>query len=112
MYARAISSVLYGTNKILRGIDLSFDSNFSKSFFSFDGKFIPFQSYWSIKGLRLDILSGWFLTCLWFNAAIVAYWKQLSSLFLGYIVAFLFFNHFGESIYYDPVLFRLILWRW
>ena len=45
MYARGISSVLYGTNKILRGIDLSFDSNFSKSFFSFDGKFIPFQSY-------------------------------------------------------------------
>ena len=72
LYASLISSVLYGTNKILRAIDL-FDSNFFQSFSYFSGKFIPFQSYWSIKGLRLDILSGWFLICLWLNAAIVAY---------------------------------------
>ena len=37
-----------------------------------------------------------------------AYWKKLSSLFFGFIVAFLLFNHLGESIYDDPILFRLV----
>ena len=41
----------------------------------------------------------------WFNARVKAYWKQLSSLFSGFIVAFLFFNHSGESIY-DLPLFK------
>ena len=59
-----------------------------------------------IKGLRLDVLSGWLLICLWFNAAIAAYWKQLSSLFSGFIVAFFIFSHLGESVY-DLTLFRL-----
>ena len=43
-----------------------------------------------------------------FIAAAIAYWRHLSSLFFGFIVAFLFFNHLGESIY-DPSLCRLIL---
>ena len=47
----------------------------------------------------------------WFNATVKAYWKQLSSLFFGFIVAFLFFNHSGESIY-DPLLFKPTFWRW
>ena len=41
----------------------------------------------------------------WFNATVKAYWKQLSSLFFGFIVAFLFFNHSWESIY-DATLFK------
>ena len=73
-----------------------------------DGKFIPFQSYWLKKDLRLDILSWWFLICLWFNAAIIAYWKQLSSLVFGFIVAFLFFNHSGESISLSIYIYRYI----
>ena len=79
--------------------------------FECDGKSISFQLYWLIKGLIFDILSGWLLICLWFNAMIKAYWKQLSSLFFGFIVVFLFFSYSGESIY-DPLLFKLIFWRW
>ena len=51
-----------------------------------------------------------FLIFWWFNAAVTAYWKHLLSLFLEFIVAFLFFNHLGESIH-DPPLFRLMLWN-
>ena len=80
-----------GTNKILRAIDLLYDSKFFQSFGGCDGKSISFQLYWLIKGLRLDIFSGWLLICLWFNAGIIAYWKQLSSLFFGLIVPFLTF---------------------
>ena len=93
---------------MLRAIDLLFFSNSLQSFL-FDGKFIYFQLYWSIKVLMFDIISGWLLLCSWFNATATAYWKHLSSLFLGFIVAFLFSNHLGEFVY-DPPLFRLILW--
>ena len=39
----------------------------------------------------------------WFNATVEAYWIQLSS-FSGFIVAFLFFNHLGESMYDLPLV--------
>ena len=97
-------------NKILdlefRAIDLLFNSSFSQC----DGKLISFQLHWSIEALTFDILYEPFTIFLWFNATITAYWKYLLSLFLGFIVDFLFFNHSGESIY-DRRLFRLILLR-
>ena len=99
MYASIIFPVLCGTNKILREVVLLFYSNFFQSF-ECDGKYISFQLYWSMKGLIFDIL--WRL---FFNVLMKAYWKQLSSLFFGFIVAFLFFNHLGQSIY-DPPLFK------
>ena len=51
--------LLDGANKILRATSLLFFSNFFQSFIP-AGKSIPFQSYLSIKGLIVDILSGWF----------------------------------------------------
>ena len=95
--ASLIFSVLYGTNKISRAIDLLFDSNFFQCSLC-DGKFIPFQLYWLIKGLSSVVLSGWFLISLWFN----------HHYFLDLLLLFYFFNHSGESTY-DPPLFRLIL---
>ena len=53
--------VLYGTNKILRAIDLLFNSKFLQYFCCFGGKSISFELYWSIKGLISDILWGSFL---------------------------------------------------
>ena len=49
-YACLVFSVLWGTYKILRAIDLLFNSNFFQSFWC-DGKLISFQLYWSIKSL-------------------------------------------------------------
>ena len=101
--------VLWGAYNILRAIVFfCFFSNFFQSFLT-DGKYISFQLYCSIKGLIFDILWGSFLIYSWFNASVIANWKYLPSLFLGFIVAFLFFSHSVESIY-DPPLFRLILW--
>ena len=56
------------------------------------------------------ILSGSLLICCWFSATVIAYCKQLISLFFGFIVAFLLFVHSGESMY-DPPRLRLILLR-
>ena len=105
MYAILTSSVLYGTNKILRAVVLLFYSNFFQSS-ECDGKPNYLQLYWSIKGLIFDILWGLFLMFWWFIATAKAYWKQL-SLFSGFIVAFLFFKNLGESMY-DPPLFKPI----
>ena len=104
---RFIVSVLGGTYKILRAIVLIFCSNFFHSFIPAE-KSMPFQLYWSIKGLIFDILSGWFSIFWWFNATVIAYWKHLLSLFLGFIVALLFNIHSGDFIYDFP-LFRFIL---
>ena len=60
-------------NKILRAIDLLFDSNFFQSFLR-DGKFVSFQLYWIIiKGLIFYIFCGSFATLLWFDATVTAY---------------------------------------
>ena len=75
-----------------------------------DGKSISFQLYSSIEGLILDILSGWLLILSRFHAKVTAYWKHLKSLFFGFIVDFLSFSHFGESMY-DPPLLMLILFK-
>ena len=46
---------------------------------------------------------------LWYNTTAAAYWKHLSFfLFIGFIVAILFFIQLEESIY-DPERFKLIL---
>ena len=103
MYASLISSVLYGTNKILRAIVLLSNSNFFQSFCGCNGRSISFQLYWLIRGLIFDILCGSFWTFWKLNAMAKAYWKQLLSLFFGFILAFLFFSHFRESIYEHPL---------
>ena len=61
--------------KILSATSL-FNSNFFQSLLV-DGKSISFQLYSSIKGLILDILSGWLLSLSRFNAKVTAYWKHL-----------------------------------
>ena len=73
-------------------------------------KSISFQLYWSIKGLIFGILWRLFAMFWWFNATVKAYWKQLSSLFCGFIVAFLFFDHSGRSTY-DPLSFSNLLFE-
>ena len=90
MYANLILSVLCGTNKTLRAIILLFCSKYFHSF-ECDEISISFQLYLSIKGLIFDILSGWFLIYLWFNATVKACWKQLSSLFFEFIAALITF---------------------
>ena len=91
LYASIIFSVLWGIYKTLKAIDLLFDSNFLQSSTGFAGNSIPFHSYWSIKGLIFYILCGYFLMFWWFNATVIAYWKQLLPLFCGFIVAFFIF---------------------
>ena len=61
--------------KILSATSL-FNSNFFQSLLV-DGKSISFQLYSSIKGLILDILSGWLLILSRFNAKVTVYWKNL-----------------------------------
>ena len=52
------------------------------------------------------ILCGPFAIILWFNATVLAYWKHFLSLFLEFIVWFLFFSHLRESRH-DPPQFTL-----
>ena len=97
-----------GTNNILR--DNCFVQTFS-SLLSVMENLISFQLYLSIKGSIYDIFWLFFSMFWWFNATVKASWKQLSSLLFRFIVAFLFFNHSGESIY-DLLLFKPTFWRW
>ena len=120
LHASLIVFVLCGTNKILRGMVLLFCSNFFQSisilFFSNSSLSsfwcalisMSFQLYWLIKGLIFDILSGLFPMFWWFNATVIGYWKRLSSLFCGFIVAILFLNHSKDSMY-DFLLYKLVL---
>ena len=50
--------------------------------------------------------SGWFSIFSWFNAAVTANWKHLSSLLFWFVVCFLFFIQQGVSIYKSR--FRLL----
>ena len=59
LYAYFISFVLKGAYNILRAIVLLFSSDSIYSFL-FDGKFISFLLYWSIKGLIFEILCDTF----------------------------------------------------
>ena len=81
MYACLTSSVLWGTDKVLRAIDLLFDSNFFQSFL-FGGKFIYFQLYWSIKGYIFVILSG----LLWFFDNLMQQLKHIESTYHHYFL--------------------------
>ena len=110
LYASLIFLVFYGTNKILGAIVLLFCSRFFQPF-ECDGNSISFQLYWSIKGLFFDIFCGSFLLFWQFNATVKAYWKQLSSLLLGFIVLFLFFQPF-RRIYIWSASFETYFWRW
>ena len=90
MYACLICLILYSTNKILRAIVLLFYLNFFQSF-KCDGNSIPFQLYWSIKGLIFDILWGSFLILSWFNATVIAYLKHSLPIFWIYCCFLLFY---------------------
>ena len=68
-----------------------------------------YELYLLMKGLICNIISGWLLICLWFNATAIVYWKHFSSLLLRFIVCFLFFSHLKESIH-DPPWFKLIFY--
>ena len=62
-----------------------------------------FELYLSITGLIFEILSEFFQISLRINVSVATYYKHsLSSLLMGFIVAFLLFIHPGESIY-DPI---------
>ena len=118
IYSGLIFLVLCGTYKILRAIFLIFCSNFFSLLGVMENQYFPIVlankwfsfEYLDIYVFKYYIIFGLFPILLWFNLAVKAYWKQLSSSFSGFIVA-PFFNHFGESIY-DPALLRLILWRY
>ena len=96
-----------GTYKILSAI-LLFNSNFFQSLLV-DGKSISFQLYCSMKGLILDILSGYIL---FFYQDLMLKLQHIENIYNHYFLDLLlisyFFYHFGESIY-DPPLIKLIL---
>ena len=109
IYACFICLILYVTYSIFKAIVLLFCSSFLQSF-ECEGNSMSFQILLLIKGLRLEILSGWWLIFWWFSAAAIAYWKHLWSLvFLGFIVTPLFFIH-SRDLIYELLLFKLILW--
>ena len=84
--------------RTLRAIVIFFSSNFFQLLFS-DGKLIPLQLYWIIKGLIFIILSECLTTYSWLCATCTAYRKHLLSfLLIGFIVAFLFLTN-QENIY-------------
>ena len=97
MYANLIFSVFCGTNKMLRAIILLFCSKYFQ-IFECDANFLSFQLYLSIKGLIFDIVFGWLLICLWFNATVKAYWKQLHHYFLDILLLFYFWT-IQENLY-------------
>ena len=63
----------------------------------FDRLFIPFHLSLFINRLTFETLSDCGLIALWCNAAVIAYWKHLSSLFFGFIAIFFFFIHSGNQ---------------
>ena len=80
-----------------------FFSNVSRSFL-WDGTLIFLQLFLSMCFKILLILSGWIPISSWLRATVMAYWKQLLSLFFGLIVAFLLDTYFGDWIYDDPLI--------
>ena len=104
MYASLIFSVLYGTNKILRAIVLLFNSNFYQSF-GCNGNTISFQSYWLIKGLISDILSGLFLFFVFFHY-LMQWLNHIESNYRHYFVDFLLLFYFS-TIFENLYLIRL-----
>ena len=95
-----------------RAIDLLFNSSFFQSFLC-NGKLISFQLYWSIEGLIFDILYESFTIFLWFNATVTAYWKNLLSLFLEFIVDFCFLtiqeNLYMTHLYLDLYFIKIVM---
>ena len=82
---------------MLRAIILLFCSKYFQ-IFECDANFLSFQLYLSIKGLIFDIVFGWLLICLWFNATVKAYWKQLHHYFLDILLLFYFWT-IQENLY-------------
>ena len=84
--------------KTSRAIDWLFFQNFSNPFFDGWVYFLLF-------------FAGLFLVSSWLNATLIAHSKHLLTfLLMGFIVAFLFFIHSGESMYHPPSL-KFILWN-
>ena len=94
--ASLIFSVLYGTNKILRAI---INFNFFQSFEGSGGRFISFQLYLITKGLRLDVLSGLLLICLWLNAAIKHIESNYHHCYFQDLLLLFYFLPIQENLY-------------
>ena len=69
---------------------------------------LAFHSCCSMKGGTIVILWKSILICSRFSATAIAYWNQLSSIFFGFLYAFLILIHLGKSMY-DPSRLMLIL---
>ena len=68
------------------------------------GYSMPDQLYKSRNGVVIDAVLGWFLVSLWCYLRIKAHWNRyLSSIFIGFTVAFLYLSHLGGSIYNKPI---------
>ena len=106
-----VSSLFFlcGMNQTFRATDLLLFFNLSP-FFCVWKKNLFFHSYWFIKGRIFNILSlQIFFICLWFTATFIAYWKQLSSIFLGFVVAFSLLVYLQEFMYDLPQLKFILL---
>ena len=66
-----------------------FVSNYFQ-FFACDREFLPFHLWWFMKGYVSVIVCRSLLISLWFSTNVIAYCKQLSLVFFGSNVAFLF----------------------
>ena len=105
-YASLIFWLLYNTNKVLTAIELLFDWNFFP-YFLCEKKSIPFQLYWSIKEIILDILYG--SLAIFLLIQLLQHIENIIIIFWIYCCS-LIFNHLGESIY-DPPRVKPILWH-
>ena len=101
MLACLILFLLFSKNRTLKAVVLLFVSNLSQ-FFVFAGKFIYFHSYWSMNGLIVTIPYKSFLLFSLFTATVTTYWKNLLSLFCGFLVAFVSLIRLGDFMYYPP----------
>ena len=63
-----------------------------------------------MNGFIFQTLSGCDSISSQFNATVAAYWKHLSSVLFGFVVAFFFFIQCGESIYESPRI-KFTLWH-
>ena len=75
-------------------------------------KIYIFSLILAYKGRSLYYSLWIILICSWFSATVIAYWKQLSSIFFGFIFAFLHPIYLGESLYDPPWLMTILLHRW
>ena len=84
--------------------------DFPQSFFS-ERYFIPSQLWWSINGLILKTISGYLQIASRFKKTVAAYWKYLSSLFLGLLLFFSSFFIQSAKSMYQLLRLKFTLWH-